>query len=816
MIRAPSGDPMRCENPRSGGFFRRLLRVGVLVSVAATLAGAVAGLMFYVHYSRDLPALYDVQNYHPPGVTRFFARDGRLIAEMTTERRIVVPLEQMPRALLEAFLATEDQRFFEHGGVDLRGVLRAALANWRAGRVVEGASTLTQQLCKTLVGNERSFGRKVREAILARRLESRLTKLEILYLYLNQIYLGHGAYGVQAAAQLYFDKDVGELSLAESAMIAGLPPKPSTLNPVIDLAGSKARQRYVLDRMVAEGFITPQQADQAAAERLVILAEAPDVFGEMAPHFSEHVRRTLQAEYGGEALNREAFDVWLTVDLELQRGAEAALQAGLLSVAERQGYVGPVAHLEPKAALAFREGATKTYGTPARLDEQRDYLALVGSVQRDAARIAVGAAEFDLPLAGGMGWAAPYDEVAPENNRRVRDATAVLQPGDVILVRGRAGGAVRLSQEPKVQGALVSVSPRSGEVLAMVGGFDFDQSEYNRAFQGCRQPGSVFKPLVYSRALDMEYTLATPLSDTPVSVFDAAHQLLWKPKNFEGEFQGDVILFKALTRSMNIPAIKTLDYVGADNAVSWARHLGITTPMYPDRTLVLGSSCVYPWDLAQAFGVFALRGERVRPAFVSRVMSRGGEVLEDRTAFSDPWAPSPARVDALLRAWVEPRQRVMEPTTAYLMQTLLKGVVDQGTAMAARKLGKPAGGKTGTTDAYDAWFVGFTESLVTGVWVGSDRNTRKLGGGETGGATALPIWLEYMTLALRGVSQADFTEHPPAGIAFARIDTQTGKLAAAGRPSLNLPFKEGSVPVEAAPAAGMFDRRDVDVVEGRF
>lgn len=807
---------LRCTNPRPGGLFRALLRLFFPLCFAAGLGAAIAGFAAYVHFSRDLPALYDVEAYHPPGVTRFFARDGRLVAELTTERRTVIPLEQMPRALLEAFLAAEDQRFFDHGGVDVRGVIRAAVANWRAGRVVEGASTITQQLCKTLVGSERSVVRKIREAILARRLESRLTKLEILYLYLNQIYLGHGAYGVQAAAQLYFGKDASQLDLAESAMIAGLPPRPSTLNPVIDLPGAKGRQRYVLDRMVDEGFITKQQADQAFAEPLTILSEAPDLFGDQAPYFSEHVRRELQAAYGGEALNREGFDVWLTMDLDWQRAAEQAVRRGLLSLGERQGYTGPLAHLEPAAIPAFRTKAAALYRGVTELLPGREYLALVGDVDRAGAKVAVGGLELPLPLAE-MSFAAPYDEAAPVNGRRLADATRALRPGDVVLVSaGSDPGTARLAQEPKVQGALVSVAPRSGEVRAMVGGFDFDQSEYNRAFQGCRQPGSVFKPLVYSRALDMGYTLGTPLSDTPVSVFDAAHQLLWKPKNFEGEFHGDVLLYKALVRSMNIPAIKTIDYVGPDNAVAWARHLGISTPMYPDRSLVLGSSCVYPWDLVQAFSVFALRGQRPRPAFVSRVLTRRGEVLEDRTAFSDLHAPTPARADALLRAWREPRARVMDERTAYLTQVLLRGVVESGTATAAKKLGHPAGGKTGTTDAFDAWFVGFTEGLVTGVWVGSDRNTRKLGNGETGGHAALPIWLAFMRAALGETPQRDFTADPPPGIVFAQIDAETGKLAAQGRPSLNLPFKEGTVPVEAAPAAGTFDRRDVDVVEGRF
>jgi penicillin-binding protein 1A len=794
---------------------RRLAGLVVALAVAGGLALAFAGFGAYVHFSRDLPEIDDVAAWHPPGVTRFWARDGRLVGEMTTERRIVVPLEQMPRHLLEAFLAAEDQRFFEHGGVDFRGVVRAALANWRAGRVVEGASTITQQLCKTMVGAERSLTRKIREAILARRLESRLDKLDILYLYLNQIYLGHGAHGVEAAARLYFGKGVESLDLAEASMLAGLPPRPSTVNPVVDLPGAKARQRYVLDRMVAEEFITAQQADQAFTEPLTVLSTPPDLFGDMGPDFTEHVRRMLQETYGGEALNREGFDVWLTMDLDFQQAAQQAVRQGLWRLAERQGYTGPLRRLDPRAAAAFQAQAEALYAGLDRLSPDREYLALVESVERRGARVRVGPRGADLPLSN-MAFAAPYDETNPVNNRRIADATRVLQPGDVVLVRGATPGTVRLSQEPKVQGALVSLEPRSGAVLAMVGGFDFDQSEYNRAFQGCRQPGSVFKPLVYSRALDMEYTLATPLSDTPVSVFDAAHQLLWKPRNSTSEFLGDVLLFQALTRSMNIPAIKAIDYVGPDNAVSWARHLGITTPLYPDRSLVLGSSCVYPWDMAQVYSVFALRGERARPSFVSRITTRRGEILEDRTTVSDPWAPATARIDALLRGWNEPRERVVDARTAYLMQRVLRGVVEGGTGSEARSLGVPAAGKTGTTDAFDAWFVGFTESIVTGVWIGSDRNTRKLGGSESGGRTALPVWLDYMKAALRDVPQGDFTESPPAGIVFAQIDAGTGKLAAAGRPSLNLPFKEGTVPVEAAPAAGTFDRRDVDVVEGRF
>ncbi|MCA9547600.1 MAG: penicillin-binding protein, partial [Myxococcales bacterium] len=353
-------------------------------------------------------------------------------------------------------------------------------------------------------------------------------------------------------------------------------------------------------------------------------------------------------------------------------------------------------------------------------------------------------------------------------------------------------------------------------VTAMVGGFDFDQSEYNRAFQGCRQPGSVFKPVVYSLALDRDYTLATPIDDTPITVYDRKEQYIWKPKNFGGNYKGTVLLRDALIRSMNIPAIRVIRHVGPEAAAEWAGRLGITTPMYPDQSLVLGSSCVYPWDMVQAFATFAGRGRAPRAHFVSRVFDRDGRILEDRTRPDDPWAPTALRLDGLLRAAYEPRPRVVDEDTAYLMQTALKAVVDQGTATDAKALERPAAGKTGTTDAFDAWFVGFTDQLVTGVWVGSDRNRRRLGRGETGGKVALPIWVDFMAGAHAGLPVVDFTAAPPPGIHFVPIDPETGLLAAEGGKALSLPFKRGTEPTRAATPIGTFDAGEVDMVEGNF
>jgi penicillin-binding protein 1A len=808
--------PLVLTGRRSASPWRVALRALFALSVSAVLAGLVAGFALYVQLSKDLPALLSVEDWRPPGVTRLLADDGRLVGELTRERRYVVPLEHVPRTVIEAFLAAEDQRFFVHAGVDYRGVLRAALANWRAGRVVEGASTLTQQLCKTLVGNERSVERKIREAILARRLESRLDKLDILWLYLNTVYLGHGAYGVQAAARSYFGKDVGQLGLAEAATLAGLPPRPSVLNPVVDPTATKARRAWVLERMVTEGFITAQQGAQAAAEPLVVLPEVPNAFDEQIPDYVEHVRRQLQAEYGGEMLHEDALTVHLAVDADLQTEATTALRRGLVALGERQGFVGPLARLAPSDVAGVVERARVRYSGQDDVPPDTWRLGVVERVDADAAEVRVGDRTYTLPVTQAR-WAAPWDTVRARNGQRLKRLDDALRMHDAVFVRTMdTPGVVRLAQEPPVQGAVVSMETRSGYVRAMVGGFDFDQSEYNRAFQGCRQPGSVFKPIVYARALDTGYTLGTPIADTPISEFDPANQLLWKPRNFEGRFNGDVLLYNAVIRSLNVPAIKTIDYVGPDAAVDFAKRLGLSTPMYPDRSLVLGSSCVYPWELTQVYATFALRGERPRPVFVKRIETRDGQLLEDRTHVSDVNVPAGPRLDALLRAALEPRDRVYEATTGFLVQTALRGVVERGTAVAARALGMPAAGKTGTTDAYDAWFVGFTDTLVTGVWVGSDQNRRKLGDGETGGHTALPIWLEVMRAAHGGRKAADFTARPPPGIVFADIDVESGRLAGPGRASINLPFKQGTVPVEAAPAAGAFDRHDLDSVEGRF
>lgn len=835
------------ENPRRSRVLRVGLGVPFMLAVAVLMAAPPAAIAVYAHFAADLPAPPALDDPPPPVATRFSAHDGRLLAEMGLERREAVPLARMPDLLIAAFLAAEDQRFFEHDGVDLRAVARALYANVLAGRTTQGASTLTQQLCKDRVGRARAYARKAREAILARRTEATLSKLDILSLYLNRIYLGQGAYGVQAASRTYFGKNVEDLTLAEAATLAGLPPQPGRLNPVLDPEGSLRRRRYVLARMVAGGFVDAPTAAAAEAEVVAIEPAGIDPFDDRTPAYTEHARQWVQRRFGYDRVHREGLDVALAVRADWQHAAHAALVDGLERLGERQGFVGAEAHLEGPARAAAQARAEQVYEGLQALAPSRVYAGIVTAVARDHATVQVGSLTGLLPLATGAGWARPFDLRAKNNGAApLTDLRTALTVGDVVRVRaprppsppepsrrGRprkppppvepasvaalTGPRFALAQAPPVEGALVAIAPDSGQVAAMVGGYDFDRSEYNRAFQGCRQPGSVFKPLVYSLALDRDQTLATAIADTPVTVYDHGAGFLWKPRNFGGKYRGEVLMHEALAWSLNLPAVRTLMHVSAGAAAKWATHLGITTPMPAELSLVLGSACVHPWDMVQVYATFARRGQRPLARFVTRVTDNRGRVLADHTHPADAWAPPLSATDSLLRAAYEPAPRALSADTAYLIQAGLKAVVEQGTASAARALGHPAAGKTGTTDAYDAWFVGFTDRLVAGVWIGSDRNMRRLGAEETGGQVALPVWLSFMQATHEGRPPVDFLEPTPEGVTWVAVDPESGLRAAPGGRALRLPFKRGTEPDRVAdvPVGGV-GGGDRDLLEGRF
>jgi penicillin-binding protein 1A len=798
------------------------------------LAAGTAFLALYVHFSKGLPEVPRVEDYSPPILTEFRSDDGYLVGEFFRERRKVVPYETIPKKLIQAFVAAEDKNFFDHFGIDLEGTLRAASITLRGGRKVQGGSTLTQQTAKAILISTEGYKkstvrkgkegliRKIREAILAHRLETSLTKEEILYLYLNNVYLGHHSYGVEAAAENYFRKDVRDLSLAEIALLAGLPQSPSR-NPFAHPQASKDRRSYVLRRMYEEGMISEDEREKA--DRTPVKAfDVEDPFHEVAPFFAEQVRRDVVERYGNERLLNQGLQVDLTMDAERQRAAQAAMLAGLIEVDKRQGFYGALLHLgTPAEEQAFLAKIDKVMGKE-EIENGGYYPALVKHIddKQELAEVTVGAHRRGvLPLAG-MRWARKPNPEAYYPSSLISHVKTALKEGDVVLVRARTaqqlqdetdsthakqvpteGQLFDLEQEPQLQGAIVSIDPHKNYVPAIIGGYDFDASEFNRAFQACRQPGSAFKPIEYSAAIEQkDYTASTILVDSPIVEDDPDTQLRWKPENYESDFKGDVIVRTALMESMNIPAIKVFRDVGIDNVRAWAKKLGLSTEVHADLSSALGSSCVHPWELANVYAVFDRDGRREPVYFLRQVRDRYGRVLEDHTAYDDPWASLDDRLRTGYARLFDHPEQVMEPETAFLTTYLLHDVATGGTGAQASRLGKPVAGKTGTTnDSHDTWFVGFTRDLLTAVWLGyDDYKHDPMAKYEAGSKASLPIWLDYMKRALDGVPQPSF--QPPAGadIVFRTIDPKTGKLAM-GKGGVIEAYKRGNEPTPEDAAA---------------
>jgi penicillin-binding protein 1A len=811
--------------------------------MGVTLA-TVGVLGLYYYFSEGLPEIPQVSQYWPPIVTEVFTDDATLAGEFYRERRKVVPYEQIPKRLVQAFIASEDSGFFDHGGVDFLGTARAAfrtiLKKTTGEGSVQGGSTLTQQTAKAVLASaegyrtatQKNLKRKIREAILARRLEAALTKEEILYLYLNNVYLGHHSYGVQAAAENYYRKDVRDLTLAEMSLIAGLPQAPSRYSPFLNPDAAKRRRGYVLRRMRDEKMISQAEYDEATAAAVQVFP-VEDVFHEFAPYFVEEVRRDVVARYGNEALLTQGLKVFTTMDSERQRAAQDSVLNGLLAVDKRQGFRGAVLHLDSEAQRqAFLVKAAK-----AMRDEPltigRLYVGLVTGIDEkgEVAEIQIGNERGKLPLLG-MRWARKVNPEGYYPGAMIHSMKRVFSPGDVVVVRhvqqkelvddreqfDRKLNEVvptdaplfRLEQEPELQGALVSIDPHRQYLVAMVGGYDFDANEFNRAFQACRQPGSSFKPLVYSAALEeLNWTPATVIVDSPIVYDDPQNANRWKPENYSEEFTGDVLLRTAIVNSMNIPAVKTFIAVGIANMAAWAKNLGLSTPMNQDFSAALGSSCVHPYELAQVYATFNRLGSRRPTFFVRKLEDRFGRTLEDHTAYDDAWAPFKDRLAASYARLFEPGQQVYSPQTGFQLVDLLRSVVREGTGAPAQKLGKPAAGKTGTTnDSFDAWFAGFTRDLVSVAWVGYDLNPHPLGRFETGGRAALPIWLSYMRQALQSRPQGEFWPPESLGLIRVRIDTKTGRRASnASKHAVEMWFKKGTAPEEKEPEKGQVDPR---------
>ncbi|HLK11212.1 MAG TPA: PBP1A family penicillin-binding protein [Candidatus Binatia bacterium] len=743
-----------------------MLRRLLLWSLTAVLlAGGLVGFVVYREITTNLPPVDQLLRYQPPVSTRIFADDGTLIGELYVERRYLVPLERVPPQVRLAFLAAEDANFYRHHGVSWLGILRAALANLAHHQVVQGGSTITQQVVKNLLlSTERSYERKLKELVLAVRLETKLSKDDILYLYLNQIYFGAGAYGIAAAARAFFDQDVSQLTIAQAALLAGLPQAPSRYDPQRHPRQAIARQRYVLDRMREVGFITREQYDAAVAEPLVFAPRRPATYM-AAPWYVEYVRRLLEERYGGAAAQL-GLRVYTAVDLQLQRAAEEALRSGLRELDQRQGFRGPIRHVDAKKAQAFlaREAEGRSPADPVRRG-------VVTEVRPGGLSVLTPWERGVLP-ADGLVWG------------KTRLQPQAFHPGDVIAVtvvaRAPDGSArLALDQEPQVQGALVCFDPYTGEVKAMVGGYDFGRSQFNRAVQARRQPGSAFKPLIYSAAIDHGFTPASIMLDAPITVPNGS-QPPWSPRNFKNEYFGPVPLREALARSLNTVTVRLVMSMGIDYVRNYLERFGLEGPLPRNLSLALGSAEVTPLELVRAYGVLATLGKRFDPIFVTAVTDDAGQPL--------PFAHTRPSFE-----------RVMSPATAYVITSMMETVVQKGTGHKAAELGRPVAGKTGTTnDTHDAWFIGFTPDLLAGVWVGFDSE-RSLGPMETGGHAAAPIWTAFMKQALDNRPIIDFPV--PDGVTFAQVDPATGLRAAPGGPSKLEVFVEGHEPTQVARAA---------------
>jgi penicillin-binding protein 1A len=780
---------------------RRLLKIVTALGVIFLLAAGGAGVYLWYVWSSNLPYIGALEDYNPPTVTEIYGSEGEVIGRFWEERRVVVPLEGLPPHLIQAFISAEDGRFYVHDGVDLQSIFRAFVKNLQAGKIAQGGSTITQQVTRSLLLKDpsRTYERKAREAILALQIEKKFSKERILFLYLNQIYLGHGAYGVEAAARTYFGKPAADLSLAESAMLAGLPQAPSRYSAFRNFNRARNRQWYVLGRMASDGYMDLKEAQEVFAEPLTLNPE-PENYFNRSPYFTEHVRRYLEAAYGREVLYREGLKVYTSVDLARQRMAVEALRKGLRDLDKREGYRGPLRRIPEEKMDGYLASAEKGFRLkPPEPGDIVESVVLAVDDEKRLVTVGMGGLEGALPVEN-MKWArAPDPDIHYYNAPPVKVPGRVLERGDVILVRiledgeGPGGLTVALEQEPVVEGALLCIEPETGRVLAMVGGRDFDRSQFNRAVQARRQPGSAFKTVIYGVALENGMTPSSLVLDAPYVASMQKGDKLWRPENYKKEFSGRTLLRKGLIHSLNVVTVKILREVGVQEAIRYARLLGIESDLSPDLALALGSSGLSLMELTRAYACIANGGWLPTPHTILRVEDRHGNVLEEN---------HPELTEAI------------SPQTAFVLTDMLMGVVKEGTGWRVRALNRPAAGKTGTTnDLRDAWFIGFTPELATGVWVGYDDHV-PMGRSETGSRAASPIWLDFMKQALDDVPVKDFPV--PDGVVFAKIDAEEGLLAGPGsEKTVFQAYVEGTEPTEHVQPperarSGQFGQFDMD------
>lgn len=791
----------------------KTLYVGFAAFFALCGLGVLALIVTYLVVAPSLPSVAVLKDIHLQVPLRVYSRDGELLAVYGEKRRVPLDYDQIPKTMVDAVIAAEDEHYWDHPGVSVRGLLRAAIHLVLTGQKTEGGGTITMQVARNFfLTREKTYTRKLKEVFLALKIERELSKQDILDLYLNKIYLGNRAYGVGAAAEVYYGVDVNHLTLPQIAMIAGLPKAPSTDNPLVNPQRALVRRGYVLGRMLADGYITQQQYQQAMAAPMTASYHEPTATVN-APYLAEMVRDYMVNKYGDDAYTA-GYSVVTTIDSRLQPLAVQAVRQGLLAYDQRHGWRGAVAHIDLPPAGGPADWAPLVANQPH----------IGGLYPAIAVKLANQSAQFYADGAGlvtvnwnGLKWARRYLSVdttgaAPQNT------ADILKRGDIVYLARAADGSWSLSQVPTAQAALVCLDPFDGAIAALVGGFDFDQSKFNRAVQARRQPGSSFKPFYYSAALEDGFTPASVVNDSPVVVQDPALANIWRPQNYENEFGGPTRLRVALAHSLNLVSIRVLQQIGVPYAINYATKFGFDAANLPNNlTLALGSASLTPLEMARGYAVFANHGFRITPYYIQSIVDSSGHVLfeADPQVACDSCSvntagatsvPAPAATTGAAPSSNLPPQmpqfapQVITPQNAWLMTSMLHSVVQFGTGAAVASLGRnDLAGKTGTTNDWsDAWFDGFNNDIVTVVWVGNDQPSQSLGDGEQGAKAALPIWMDFMGPALHDVPQQPFLQPP--GIVQARIDPKTGLLVGANDPgSIFEYFLAGHLPPKAPP-----------------
>ena len=817
---ATHGAPAASRAEQMVKFIRFLFVCAVILAIAG--AGLVGITIWY--FGRDLPDYQQLAHYQPPIVTRVQAGDGRLLAEYATERRVFVPIDAIPKRIIDAFVSAEDKNFYSHHGIDPLSILRAAVTDvgrLRANRRPIGASTITQQVAKNmLLSNEVSLARKIKEALLATRIEAAMPKERILELYLNEIYLGSGAYGVAAAALTYFDKSLDDLSLGEAAFLGGLPKAPNRYNPAHFPEAAKARRDWVLDRMVEDGFATRGAADAAEAEPIVLhrRRQAEEV---KAPYFAEEVRRELLARYGEKALYGAGLSVRTSLDTRLQAEADKALRAGLVAYDHaHEGWRGAIARIEPRGDWAAHLAAVPV---PAVASDVGWRLAVVLRVTLSSAAIGFADGDTGHISFAQMRWARPRyrgGSLGPYP----RGAGEVVKPGEVVMVapvavapakndaaedaKAPTGSkkaaaaetdptAFTLCQVPEVSGALVAMDPHTGRVLALSGGFSFAISQFDRATQAYRQTGSAIKPFVFLTALDHGFTPSSLVSDAPISLPQGPGLPMWSPTNYEADrFRGPTPLRIGLEQSIDTLTVRLATMVGMGPIADTIERFGIIDHVPHEYAITLGAGVTTPLRLTAAYAMIDNGGKRITPTLIDRVQDRDGKTIfraDNRPCdgcSGVEWHNQPAPVIP------DNREQVADPDSAYQLVTMMVGVVQRGTGTAVKAVGKPIAGKTGTTNDFrDAWFEGFSPDLAAGVYVGYDQPD-SLGKDETGGHVAAPIFRDFMIEALKDTPAIDF--RIPPGMQVYRVSAATGLPVTGDGPAIYEAYKPGTAPGKSA------------------